>query len=243
MLSNLKKLLAIFSLIFFLSCAGSKVEIKPERVEIVEEQDVYYFQLKKIFPDEVPNFDVDNYVVPKRKKITDTVKIMPMLQPALVPVVVPITFQSPSIIDTEKTHRSNIPFINEDLQTKKVDSFSDEVKSKEPPNLESSEKNIKPMYKSDDIRDDKINLVLVDVATEEFYIQIGAFVSLDNALEMLKGFRRLYPDLKSNVFFDADNLYKVRVGGDRDLIKLRNLLTFIRKHYPDAFIVKGFSFR
>lgn len=71
----------------------------------------------------------------------------------------------------------------------------------------------------------------------DFYIQLGAFASKDNAGKLVEILSRA--GNRGRTIFGSNNLWNVQMGPWKDLADAENQLALVKKMYPKAFVVGG----
>jgi hypothetical protein len=224
------------------SCSGSKVQIKPEQtLTEVKHKDTVLTTPRKLFSEQTQEMTIDTVIIPKRKKSEKQPQII------LAPIILPIT---------------TAPVLQ--MPEQKLDKFTTEEKSKQTPetqphkteltletkneakDIEKEFKSIETPKSSQPIEKEfkPIETPKISQPTEkpEYSIQIGAFVTQNSANEHLKNFKRLYPSKNAFIAFDSTSgFYKVKVNSIKDTTELEQIISLIRKNFPDAFIVPTVS--
>jgi len=211
---SVKKIPLICLALLITSCAGSRMEIKPETNKSSLQNDTIYAKPKEIFSAQMTESTIDSVVIPKRQKQEKTPQII------VAPIILPIT-----------TYPTQVP--EQKFETKKIEQAEPisepkpEVKTP-PVQPEIKEKKIEPTA---EIKPQQI------AQRSKFFIQIGAFVTQSSANEQLDKFKKLYPDINAEVILDSTlNLYKVQINGVDDSLKIVQTLEKIQENFPDAFI-------
>ena len=214
----MSKFFIILILFFFISCAGEKVTVKPEKISNENiQKDTLQTEPKKIFSDQFPETSTDTVVIPKRTKQEKNTQII------VAPIILPITAFPVQIseqktepefkkVETKKEPESKIeaPPPQPEIKEKKAELPKPEIKPVEPPKI------------------------------SDFFIQIGAFITENSAIEQLKKFKQIYPSKNAYIFFDSTSgFYKVQINGVRDSTELLQILSSIQENFPDAFITSN----
>jgi hypothetical protein len=198
-----------------LSCAGSKVEIKPENSQSKEKQDTTLTlnEPRKLFTEPTYETETDTVTIPKRTKQLQSQQIIPA--PIVVPIMA-VPFQSVAEKPKETTQ---------------------ETKPEIPKPKEEKPEQIKP---EPIISEQKVPMTIetkTDKIPESYFIQVGAFVTENSAVEQLKKFKSLYPTLNAYVAFDSTlGFYKVLSDGLTDSKEANKILQTVAQSFPDAFI-------
>ncbi|MFN3134048.1 MAG: SPOR domain-containing protein [Candidatus Kryptonium sp.] len=212
----MRKFVLTLLALFILSCAGSKVEIKPEQQVSNAPIDTTLTlnEPKKLFSTQITDSIIDSVVIPGRRKQEKTTQII------VTPIILPITtFPIQAQPTEQKFDTKPAPEVKSPPEQLKETPI--EVKEKEP-----ETELVKPEIKSPP-----------QIKPSEYFIQIGAFVTQNSANEQLKKFKTLYPDKNAMVVFDSIvGLYKVQINGTKDSTDLTQTLALIQEQFPDAFI-------
>jgi hypothetical protein len=214
----MQKFFLVLISFFLISCTGGKVSVKPEKIsEGNIPKDTLQTEPKKIFSEQFHEESTDTVVIPKRTKQDKIPQII------IAPIILPIT-ALPAQIQEQKTE----PEIKK-LETKK----EPEPKPQTPPP--------KPEIKEKKIEPPKLEIKPVEPQKiHNFFIQIGAFVTENSAIEQSQKFQKIYPSKNVHIFFDSTSgFYKVQINGVRDSTELLQILSSIQENFPDAFITSN----
>ncbi len=213
----MKNFLTLILSLFLASCAGSKVEIKPESTQPKEKQDTTLTlnQPRKLFTEPIYETENDTVTIPKRIKQGQSQQII------LAPIVIPIMalpFQS-----TLEKPKEIIPETKPEVQKPKEEKL-EQIKT-EP---------VKSEQKTPIVIETKMDKIS---KSENYFIQIGAFITENSALEQLKKFKSLYPTSNAYVVFDSTlGFYKILTDGFTDSTEADKTLQTVSQSFPDAFI-------
>ncbi len=198
---------------FLISCTGGKINVKPEKIsERNIPQDTLQTEPKKIFSEQFHEEITDTIVIPKRVKQEKIPQII------VAPIILPIA-SLPVQIQEQKTE----PEIKKEPQPKL---------ETPPPQPEIKEKKIEPPKPEIKPVESKVN--------KNFFIQIGAFVTENSAIEQANKFKKIHPSKNVQVFFDSTSrFYKVQINGVSDSTELLQTLSSIQENFPDAFITSN----
>jgi hypothetical protein len=213
----MKNFLFLILPFLLLSCAGSKVEIKPENLQSKEKQDTTLTlnEPRKLFTEPTYETDADTITIPKRTKQPQSQQII------LVPIVIPIMA---------------VPFQSVAEKPKET---TQETKPETPKPKEEKPEQIKP---EPIISEQKVPMT-IETKTDKipesknYFIQVGAFITENSAVEQLKKFKSLYPTLNAYAVFDSTlGFYKVLTDGLTDSKEANKILQTVAQSFPDAFI-------
>jgi len=213
----MKNFLFLILPFLLLSCAGSKVEIKPENSQSKEKQDTTLTlnEPRKLFTEPTYETDTDTVTIPKRTKQPQSQQII--LAPIVIPIMA-VPFQS--VVEKQKE-------------------TTQETKPEIPKPKEEKPEQIKP---EPIISEQKVPMTIETKTdkipeSESYFIQVGAFVTENSAVEQLKKFKSLYPTLNAYLAFDSTlGFYKVLTDGLTDSTEANKILQTVAQSFPDAFI-------
>jgi len=210
----MKNFLPLLLSLYFISCAGSKVEIRPENERPGEKQDTILILNKpqKLFDDLIYETETDTVIIPKRSKQAQPQQVI--LAPIVLPIMA-IPFQS-----VAEKPKETIPEVKPETPKPKEEK-PEQVKT-EPIKLEPEIKEPKPPEISE---------------SETHFIQVGAFITESSAFEQLKKFKSLYPTYNAYIFFDSTSgFYKVLTDGFADSTEANKTLQIVLQNFTDAFV-------
>jgi len=216
-----KKILTTLLIFLVLSCSRSKVAIKPEQDQTkISQRDTSssLSEPRKLFSDQIPEATLDSVIIPKRTKSDKSPQII------VAPIILPITtpFQIPETKPEPKPEKTPEPQPPQPQEVKPEKEIKPEIKIETTEPVKAEPKPAEPRK------------------TSEYFIQIGAFVTENSAVEQLKNFKKLYPSKNAHIFFDSTlGFYKVQINGVRDSTELEQILSLIHDNFPDAFITSN----
>lgn len=224
----MKKIALTFILFLLTSCAGSKMEIKPEKTDTLTSNDTTLMtvnQPKKIFTDQITENTIDSVIIPKRTKQEKIPQII------VTPIILPIATYPVQIQGQKPEPKTELkPEIKKQTQIESAPESKEEIKT----TLAISQPEVKERKTEPFITDIKPQST---TQIPQFSIQIGAFITKNSAKEHLDRFTRLYPDKNAYIVYDSTlGFYKVQINGTSDSTMLLQTLEIIKENFPDAFI-------